>query len=99
MSSKTEYSQQRIDGSKMIIERAHLFAKAKGIEITSCQWKHPIVERDKHILVIEIGDKFCRAEFCDEWLADYPGGGSNKDPDYILREMLKVFTGAKRGNN
>lgn len=69
------YKQQRLEGARLIIEKAKEIALEAKVSLDKIKWDFsaPIVERDFHVLMIISGNRNIQERFSDESLADFPG--------------------------
>lgn len=88
-----EYEQQRLVGSRKIIEKAKILAQRENLIIDKILWNNgePIDDRRNHILAITANCKTYTGIFCDEWLADYPGGVGLEKANYVLSALIRKF--------
>jgi hypothetical protein len=93
MTSDT-YDQQRLDGARLIVERAIELAKAQGITLEKTEWDHgrAIGNRTKHTLSLTAKGKTITGELPDEWLADYPGRVGTEKATMMLKEMVRSLS-------
>ena len=69
------YDKQRREGAEKVLRKAQDLAEVAGIELTRIAFDdgREIVLREKHVLILALGEKVVQIGLSDEALADYPG--------------------------
>lgn len=88
------YSEQRLDGARLIAEKATQLAHSKGIILERIEWDNdlPIVDRTNHILSLTYKGKTITGKFPDEWLADYPARVGIEKAKALIKEMVRQLS-------
>lgn len=87
---------QRLEGAKLIISSATIFALEKEIELINHIWngRIGIDNRENHTLELTAKDgKVVKGQFSREELEDYPGRIGTEKTDAKLRRMIDVLNG------
>lgn len=84
------YDKQRLDGARLIIDKAIELAKSKEITFQITEWDHgqAISHKAEHTLSLTAKEKTVSGKFPDEWLVDYPGRVGTEKANARLSEMI-----------